>query len=114
MVPPPENFEESAIYQAARELRRRICQLSHFLPHKESFNLADQMRQLALDITNNIAAGPPGEGAEKNLTLYSKAQSSLLVMLDNLNLCLDEGYYPVEYLLSLKQEAQNLLEQLKP
>lgn len=113
MVLRPEKIEDLKLYKVARGFRRQIFQLGHFLPDKGAFNLADKMRNLALAITNNIAEGYAGKGSEAEKILYQKAQNSLLVLLDDLNLCLDEGYYREEHLEALKKEAKNLLKKLQ-
>ena len=111
-VPPQAGFEESEIYRAARELRRHIFQVGHFLPEQESFNLANKMRHQALALTNNIAEGCGGKSGKEDAESYQKALSALTRLQDDLNLCLDEGYYREEYLLTLKKETQNLQNKL--
>lgn len=113
VVPRPENFEELELYRAAREFRRRLFQLGHFLPDKESFRPADKMRALALAVTNNIVEDFNRKDLPENTRSFQGARNALLLLLDDLNLCLDEGYYSEEYLLALKKEARELLEKLE-
>ncbi len=70
------------------------------------------MRHLALALTNNIAEGCGGKSGKEDAELYQKALSALTRLQDDLNLCLDEGYYREEYLLTLKKETRNLQNKL--
>jgi four helix bundle protein len=50
-------FEDSEVYQVAREFRKAMYRVAKRLPDTEKFGLASQIRSAAVSLTNNIAEG---------------------------------------------------------
>ncbi len=71
-------FEDLEVYRAAREFRKTMYRVTRGLPDIEKFGLAGQIR-----------------------TLHSRG--SIEELIDDLNVCDDEQYLPVEEIASLKQ-----------
>jgi len=102
------SFEDLEVYKAAREFRKRIYQLIKELPAEEKYNLASQMRRAALSLTNNLAEGHGRYHFQENIQFCRISRGSLMELIDDLNLCIDEKYFSIDYLEELKQEAYRI------
>ncbi len=102
------SFEDLEVYKAAREFRRKIYILLKQLPKTESFNLASQMRRAATSLTNNIAEGHGRFHYQENIQFCRIARGSLMELVDDLNICIDENYFDQEYMKELKTEAYRI------
>lgn len=100
-----QNFEELEVYKTAREFRKEIYKRVKKLPEKEKYNLAGQMRRASLSLTNNIAEGHGRLFFQENIQFCRISRGSLMELIDDLNTCIDEEYFPVDYLNSLKFEG---------
>jgi four helix bundle protein len=103
-----KSFEDLEAYKAARNYRKKIYTLIKGLPPEEKYNLAGQMRRAALSLTNNIAEGHGRYHFQENLQFCRIARGSLMELIDDLNTCMDEGYFPPDYLSELKEEGYNV------
>ena len=99
------SFEELEVYKAAREFRKEIYRLIRKLPKEEKYNLAGQMRRAALSLTNNIAEGYGRFFFQENIQFCRISRGSLMELIDDLNTCMDEEYFPIDYLSNLKKEG---------
>jgi four helix bundle protein len=97
-----KSFEDLEVYKAAREYRKKIYQLIKELPAEEKYNLAGQMRRAALSLTNNIAEGHGRYHYQENIQFCRISRGSLMELIDDLNVCIDEKYSSVDYLEDLK------------
>jgi four helix bundle protein len=100
-----KSFEDLEVYKAAREYRKKIYQLIKELPVEEKYNLAGQMRRAALSLTNNIAEGHGRYHFQENIQFCRVSRGSLMELIDDLNVCIDEKYFPIDYLEELKKEG---------
>ena len=107
-----KDFSELPVYKKARHLRKRIYELVKTLPSFEEYNLKLQMRKAATSVTNNIAEGNGRYYYQENLHFCRISRGSLNEILDDLTLCLDEGYANEEYLLSIRQDALSMRKEL--
>jgi len=107
----PCGFEDLEVYQAARAFRRRIYKLAKLLPEIERFALAQQMRRAAASLTNNIAEGYGRHHWQENTQFCRQSRGSLMELIDDINLCTDEGYADAGHLERLK--SRDALEVLK-
>jgi four helix bundle protein len=105
-------FEDLEVYKAAREFRKKIYGLVKKLPADEKHNLAGQMRRAATSLTNNIAEGHGRFHYQENIQFLRQARGSLEELLDDLNICFDEQYFPEEELKLLKDEGFDLLHRI--
>jgi four helix bundle protein len=109
---PYSTFEELEVYKLAREFRKKIYGLIKNLPEEEKFNLASQMRKATTSLTNNIAEGHGRYHYQENIQFCRQSRGSLSELIDDLNICLDEQYFPEDYLNNLKQEAYEINKRL--
>ena len=102
------SFEDLEVYKAAREYRKKIYQLIKELPVEEKYNLAGQMRRAALSLTNNIAEGHGRYHFQENIQFCRVSRGSLMELIDDLNVCIDEKYFSIDYLEELKKEGYKI------
>jgi four helix bundle protein len=100
-----KTFEDLEVYKAAREFRKKIYKLIKGLPPEEKYNLGDQMRRASLSLTNNIAEGHGRYHFQENIQFCRVSRGSLMELIDDLNTCIDEEYYALDYLEELKAEG---------
>ena len=100
-----KSFEELEVYKAAREFRKKIYKLIKGLPPEETYNLAGQMRRASLSSTNNIAEGHGRYHFQENIQFCRISRGSLMELIDDLNTCIDEQYFALDYLEELKAEG---------
>ena len=99
------SFEDLEVYKAAREFRKKIYELIKGLPPEEKYNLAGQMRRAALSLTNNLGEGHGRYHFQENIQFCRISRGSLMELIDDLNTCIDEEYFPLDYLEELKEEG---------
>ena len=99
------SFEELEVYKAAREFRKEIYKLIKGLPPEEKYNLDGQMRRAALSLTKNIGEGHGRFFYQENIQFCRISRGSLMELIDDLNVCIDEGYFPLAYMEELKAEG---------
>ena len=100
-----KSFEDLEVYKAAREFRKKIYNLNKRLPLEEKYNLGDQMRRASLSLTNNIAEGHGRYHFQENIQFCRISRGSLMELIDDLNTCIDEKYFTIDYLEELKAEG---------
>ena len=98
-------FEDLHVYQVAREFRKAMYQVAKKLPEEEKFALANQIRRAAVSLTNNIAEGNGRYHFLDQIRFTLQLRGSLEELLDDLNVCIDEQYLPLEEFDSLKQQG---------
>jgi four helix bundle protein len=98
-------FEALEVYQVARAFRKEMYRLGKRLPDIEKFGLAGQMRRAALSLTNNIAEGHGRYHYLDQIRFTLQSRGSLEELIDDLNACEDEQYFPEKEIASLKQEG---------
>jgi len=106
----PFGFEDLDVYKAARAFRLDIHKLVELLPEKERFGLAQQMRLAAVSLTSNMAEGYGRHHWQDNAQFCRRSRGSLLELIDQINVCIDEGYIERHSLETLKErDAVKLL-----
>lgn len=103
------SFEDLEVYKKAREFRKEIYELTKQLPKEEKFNLFPQMRRAATSITNNIAEGFGRFHFQENIQFCRQSRGSINEIIDDLNICLDEGYINEKEIDRLKLQAYELI-----
>jgi len=103
-----KSFEDLEVYKAAREYRKKMYKLAKELPAEEKYNLAGQMRRAALSLTNNLAEGHGRYHFQENIQFCRVSRGSLMELIDDLNTCVDEEYFPIDYLEELKEEGYRI------
>ena len=105
---PYKTFENLEVYTLAREFRKRIYEVIRRLPESEKYNLASQMRRAATSLTNNIAEGHGRFHYQENIQFCRQSRGSLSELIDDLNICQDEGYFPESPMRELRDQAYRL------
>jgi four helix bundle protein len=104
-VKPYQTFEDLEVYQVAREFRKAMYRVAKRLPQEEKFGLTSQIRRAAVSLTNNIAEGHGRFHFLEQIKFMLQSRGSLEELLDDLNVCDDESYLPIQETESLKQEG---------
>ena len=105
-------IDDFELYQLARAFRFKIYRIAKSLPVDEKYVLATQMRRAALSVSNNVAEGHGRWFYQDNARFCRIARGSVEEIIDDLNACLDERYFPQETIEPLKEEAQVLIRRL--
>ena len=91
-----QTFEDLEVYQVARGFRKTMYRVARRLPEEEKFGLASQIRRAAVSVTNNIAEGHGRFHFLEQMKFMLQSRGSLEELLDDLNVCADEGYLPIQ------------------
>src|SRR5437773_7102295 len=97
--------EDLELYQVARGVRRTMYRMPRRLPEEEKFELASQIRRAAVSVTNDIAEGHGRFHFLEQTKFMLQSRGSLEEWLDDLNVCADEGYLPIQEIESVRQES---------
>ena len=100
-----QTFEDLEVYQVAREFRKAMYRVAKQLPQEEKFGLTGQIRRAAVSLTNNIAEGHGRFHFLDQIKFVLQSRGSLEELLDDLNVCEDEAYLPIQEIECLKQEG---------
>src|SRR5881396_2492983 len=100
-----QTFEDLEVYQVAREFRKTMYRVARRLPEEEKFALASQIRRAAVSVTNNIAESHGRFHFLEQIKFMLQSRGSLEELLDDLNVCADEGYLLIEEIEKLKCEG---------
>jgi four helix bundle protein len=100
-----QTFEDLEVYQVGREFRKAMYRAARRLPQEEKFGLTSQIRRAAVSLTNNIAEGHGRFHFLEQIKFMLQSRGSLEELLDDLNVCADEGYLPGQDIESLRQEG---------
>lgn len=109
MEPSQYSLEQFELYQMARAYRRQVYSIVRTLPLPERHCLDPQMRRAAVSISNNIAEGHGRWHYLENIQYCRIARGSVEEVLDDLNVCLDEGYGNADELSRVKDEGYQLI-----
>jgi four helix bundle protein len=105
-------LDDFELYQVAREFRKRVYGLIRQLPSEEKYALACQMRRAAVSVTNNIAEGHGRWHYRENIQLCRVSRGSTDELIDDFNVCCDEGYGDQALVTKLKAEAYSLIRRI--
>jgi len=105
----PGEFDDLDVYKKARTLRQRTWKLASQLPPEQKYILASQMRRAALSVTNNIAEGHGTRSWRHNISYLYRSRGSVNELLDDMNVCQDEGYFKAEHLDDLRALAKDVI-----
>ena len=102
---PYQTFEDLEVYQVAREFRKALYRVAKRLPQEEKFGLTSQIRRAAVSLTNNIAEAHGRFQFLDQIKFMLQSRGSLEELLDDLNVCEDEAYLPIQEIESLRREG---------
>ncbi|MDD5031593.1 MAG: four helix bundle protein [Patescibacteria group bacterium] len=101
------SFEDIKAWQLARDFRKNIYKITKTFPKEELYCLIAQMRRAAISITSNIAEGYGRYNFQENIQFCRIARGSLIEVLDQLYIALDEDYINQEKFNNLYNEGKN-------
>jgi four helix bundle protein len=101
-------FEDLDVYKKAREFRKRMYAVARRLPDFEKYELGGQIRRASVSVTNNIAEGHGRYHYLEEIRFELQSRGSLAELVDDLNVCEDEGYLPTTVVANLKELAREV------
>jgi four helix bundle protein len=101
-----DSFE---LYNSARRFRVATYRLIRQLPADERYCLATQMRRAAVSVSNNIAEGHGRWYYRDNIRFCRIARGSAGELIDDFNVCMDEGYGKASEVALLQEDARQLI-----
>jgi four helix bundle protein len=101
-------FEDLEVYKRAREFRKSMYAVSRKLPTFEKYDLGSQIRRASVSLTNNIAEGHGKYHYLEQIKFQLQARGSLEELIDDLNVCEDEGYLLEDDVITLKERARDV------
>ena len=105
-------LDEFELYNVAREFRKRMYRVVRQLPVDEKYALANQMRRAAISVTNNIAEGHGRWHYQENIHFCRISRGSVDELIDDLNICHDEGYGDQTTIEQLRMEGYDLIRRI--
>ena len=105
-------LDDFELYKLAREFRKKVYKLIKQLPPEERRCLDPQMRKAIVSVTNNIAEGHGRWHYLENIQFCRISRGSVEEILDDINVCLDEGYGKKEYNEECKEDGYFLIEKI--
>ena len=103
-----KSFEEINAWQRARDLTRRIYQISSEGHFARDYGLRDQMRRACISIMSNIAERHERSGTKEFVQFLSVAKGSVGEVRSQLYIALDQEYIPVATFEQLSGEAMEI------
>ena len=103
-----ETFEEINAWQRARDLTKRVYQISGEGRFAHDFGLRDQMRRACISIMSNIAEGFERSGTKEFVQFLSVAKGSVGEVRSQLCVALDQQYITEGTFEQLSAEAMEI------
>lgn len=101
-------FEKLEVWQLARVLNRQVYQATKGFPKEELFGLTSQLRRASVSVSSNIAEGS-GRNSDADFAHFLEiAYASLMEVVSQLYLALDETYLSQDAFDSIADAAQTL------
>lgn len=101
-------FERLEAWQLARAFNRSVYRTSRGFPKEEAFALTSQIRRASVSVSSNIAEGS-GRNSDADFAHFLEiAYSSLMEVVSQLYIALDEKYFGAVEFRALADEADLL------
>jgi four helix bundle protein len=105
-------FQKLEVWQQARALNKSIYSLSGRFPSSELYALTSQVRRASISVSSNIAEGS-GRNSDADFAHFLEiAYASLMEVISQLYLALDQGYITETQLEMISTDADLLASQL--
>ena len=91
-MPTFRTFEEIDAWKKARELTRRVYEVTAKGAFARDFGLRDQIRRACVSVMSNVAEGHGRGGRKEFLQFLSMAQGSTNEVCSHLYVAMDQGY----------------------
>lgn len=86
------SFEKLEVWKLARQLNKKVYQISKDFPDGEKFGLISQIRRASISISSNIAEGSSRISGKEQARFTEIAYGSLLEVLNQLIMATDLEY----------------------
>jgi len=103
---PVKDFTDLNAWRMARELRKKVYDLTKGFPSEEKHALVSQIRRAAYSVTSNIAEGFGRFSYQENIQFCRLARGSAFEVRDHLTTALDAGYLQQKQWAELDELAQ--------
>src|SRR5262249_15629805 len=100
------------LYRLARVFRNKVYALIAQLPPTEKYCLGPQMRRAAISISNNVAEGHGRWHFQENIQHCRISRGSVEEIIDDLNICVDQGYAGATAVQPLIDEAYQVIHRI--
>ena len=101
-------FEEIECWKKARELTRRIYEITNKPAFAKDFGLKDQIRRAAVSVMSNIAEGYDRSGTAEFVHFLATAKGSAAEVKCQLYVAADQGYIQEDHFIELSALATEL------
>jgi len=105
-------LDDFEVYKLARNFRMKVYPIINQLPEKEKYQLASQMRDAIISVTNNIAEAHGRWHYKETIQFCRIARGSAEEVIDDLNICIDENYYELKKCKQTKEIGYELLKKI--
>jgi four helix bundle protein len=102
-----KKFEEIECWKKARELTRRIYEITNKPAFARDFGLKDQIRRAAVSVMSNIAEGYDRSGTAEFIHFLATAKGSAAEVRCQLYVAADQGYIQQEHFIELSNLASD-------
>jgi len=109
---PLKDFMDLVAWKLARELRRKVYELTQTMPPEEKYVLVAQMRRAAISVTANLAEGFGRFSYQENVQFCRHARGSVSELRDHFTTALDERYITREQWKAAEELAQRVTQVL--
>lgn len=106
------SFESLEVWKSARELRKRISDITKSLPNEEKYRLTDQIIRASRSVAANIAEGFGRFHHQENIQFCRQARGSLFEVIEHLLCAFDEKYINESTLIELRAIIDDCLKKL--
>jgi len=106
---PVKDFTDLDAWRMARELRKKVYDLTNGFPSEEEHALVSQIRRAAYSVTSNIAEGFGTFSYQENIQFCRLARGSAFEIRDHLTTALDAGYLNQKEWAALDDLAQHAI-----
>lgn len=106
------SHKDLIVWQKAMDLLDEVYRLIEFLPNKEMYALADQMRRASISIPSNIAEGHRRNSTKDYLYFLFVARGSTAELDTQIEICIRRKYFlrdEAELALNLCEEVHKIL-----
>jgi four helix bundle protein len=108
-----QRFEDLEVWRDARELVKRVYQLTAEFPKHETFGLTNQLRRAAVSVMSNIAEGFERGSNTEFVQFLFVARASCAEVRSHLYVALDLGYTPQAKIAEAREFSERLSRRLK-
>ncbi len=102
------SFTDLIAWQEAHKLVLQVYKTTNQLPHKEKYNVVDQLERAAVSITNNIAEGYGRQSAKEMTHFLYISLGSLKEVQNMLLICRDLEYIKNEEFMSISNQTASV------